>query len=353
MNSVFCPRETLHVLLNVLARKGIKQVAKNIPALVPALSQQQPLALTELLTALRQAQTLCGCPTLMLEFGQTLALALPAHSDIINERITLGKMTGGSLKQLFHLHTHDVQQRRHYSLQWLGDGQQAPQELLEIVLAFLSTRSRLGLSPYYDHIDVYLPYPAPDYYAQYAAFVPLRLHFASPWFAVYLPPAALLNPEPTDALFGQGIQTSRLVLEQARNCLRRHLHNPPSQLELAQQLNLSERTFKRRLHDCNSHYQSLLADLRLSQAQHWLALRQHRVTDIAERLGYSNVANFSKAFKKWCGLAPTQVPHQPIKLPISMRTVTPPGWPAVSAHQAEQRILDHLQQLEQRIAVGQ
>lgn len=353
MNSVFCPRETLHVLLNVLARKGIKQVARHIPALAPALNQQQPLSLPELLSALRQAQSLIDCPTLMLEFGQTLALALPSNSNLINERLTLGQVTGLPHKQLFHLHTHDVQQRRHYSLQWLGDGHQAPQDLLEMTLAFLCTRSRLGLSPYYDDIDVYLPYPEPEHVEHYAAYVPLSVHFDSPWFAVYLPPAALIASEHNQTLFGQGIQASRLVLEQARNGLRRHLQTPPSQFDLALQLGLSERTFKRRLHDCDSHYQALLAELRLSQAQHWLTLRQYRVTEIAERLGYSNVANFSKAFKKWRGIAPTQVPHQPVKLPLAMRTITPPGWPAVSADQAEQRILDHLQQLEQRIAVGQ
>ena len=70
-------------------------------------------------------------------------------------------------------------------------------------------------------------------------------------------------------------------------------------------LGLTERTCKRRLQEAGTHYQQLLADLRLIQASFWLSRRMCNVSQAAERLGYSSVANFSKAFKKWSGYSPT------------------------------------------------
>ena len=87
--------------------------------------------------------------------------------------------------------------------------------------------------------------------------------------------------------------------------MRSNLSNPPSLIELAERLNLSERTCKRRLQEAGTHYQQLLADLRLVQASFWLSRRMYNVSQVAERLGYSSVANFSKAFKKWSGFSPT------------------------------------------------
>ncbi|MBU2038767.1 MAG: AraC family transcriptional regulator [Gammaproteobacteria bacterium] len=34
--------------------------------------------------------------------------------------------------------------------------------------------------------------------------------------------------------------------------------------------------------------------------------RVYNVTQLSAELGYSSVANFSKAFKKWCGYSPSQ-----------------------------------------------
>jgi AraC-like DNA-binding protein len=101
------------------------------------------------------------------------------------------------------------------------------------------------------------------------------------------------------------LRPSHLIAQKASNILRSNLSNPPSLIELAERLSLSERTCKRRLQEAGTHYQQLLADLRLVQASFWLSRRMYNVSQVAERLGYSSVANFSKAFKKWSGFSPT------------------------------------------------
>jgi AraC-like DNA-binding protein len=124
-----------------------------------------------------------------------------------------------------------------------------------------------------------------------------------------IPSAQLLAPLSTDVIsFGPkeaNLRSSQLIVQKAANILRNNLREPPALADLAAQLSLTERTCKRRLQEAGTHYQQLLADLRLEQAHYWLNQRICNVSQAAERLGYSSVANFSKAFKKWSGYSPT------------------------------------------------
>ena len=52
-------------------------------------------------------------------------------------------------------------------------------------------------------------------------------------------------------------------------------------------------------------YQQLKDEQRQRQASRWLAEGRLTVDQIADRLGYSDASNFSKAFKSWTGLSPS------------------------------------------------
>jgi transcriptional regulator GlxA family with amidase domain len=47
-----------------------------------------------------------------------------------------------------------------------------------------------------------------------------------------------------------------------------------------------------------------LFELRMRNASAMLAEGRHRIKDVAARVGYSSEAAFSKAFKRWSGIAP-------------------------------------------------
>jgi len=49
---------------------------------------------------------------------------------------------------------------------------------------------------------------------------------------------------------------------------------------------------------------------RLSRARHWIELGEATVKEAAFRSGYSNLSNFSKAFKKEFGISPHKVKPQ-------------------------------------------
>lgn len=74
--------------------------------------------------------------------------------------------------------------------------------------------------------------------------------------------------------------------------------------ECAQQLGISSRTLRRQLTSEGYSFQGILDDFRYLLAQRYLNSTSMTLEDIAERLGYSDAANFSHAFKRWSGKAP-------------------------------------------------
>jgi AraC-like DNA-binding protein len=56
----------------------------------------------------------------------------------------------------------------------------------------------------------------------------------------------------------------------------------------------------------NTSYSQLLDDVRKTMAIRYIASTSLTTEIIAEKLGYSDAANFSHAFKRWTGQAPRQ-----------------------------------------------
>lgn len=79
---------------------------------------------------------------------------------------------------------------------------------------------------------------------------------------------------------------------------------------LARQLHVSARTLKRRLHDQGFHYKQLLDEARQRDATRLLKETALSVEQIAARLGYSDAANFSRAFRRVTGAPPSVVRAQ-------------------------------------------
>ncbi len=78
----------------------------------------------------------------------------------------------------------------------------------------------------------------------------------------------------------------------------------PDLAEVAASLHRSRSTLKRQLAQAGSSFTQLLADSRRQRAIAALLAGQLSVQQIAERLGYSDQANFTHAFKKWTGVTP-------------------------------------------------
>lgn len=78
----------------------------------------------------------------------------------------------------------------------------------------------------------------------------------------------------------------------------------PCMEEAAHRLNMSERTLRRRLGDESTSYRGIVDDVRSHLAREYLRETPLCVADVASLLGFDDVANFRRAFKKWNGCAP-------------------------------------------------
>ncbi len=75
----------------------------------------------------------------------------------------------------------------------------------------------------------------------------------------------------------------------------------------AQRLGVSSRTLKRRLADEGTTYRALVEGTRRVRAEALLADAALSLEQVADRLGYSDVTNFSRAYRRWTGRAPGAV----------------------------------------------
>ena len=92
-------------------------------------------------------------------------------------------------------------------------------------------------------------------------------------------------------------------------CLNSNGHVPHAD-EMARRLGLSLRTLQRRLADAGKSYQAIVDEARASLALEFLEHTSLPVAEIAARTGFSEVASFRKAFRKWTGNAPSHYREQ-------------------------------------------
>jgi AraC-like DNA-binding protein len=128
-------------------------------------------------------------------------------------------------------------------------------------------------------------------------------------------PATLLNnpmpeanPEWLRTLEHQALKIGKgELLSRLRRALRiLLLSGRSSAREVAALLFLHRRTLDRRLRDQGTNFRQLLDEVRFEVARQLLDNTQLPLTDIAASLGYSESSAFTRAFRRWCGAAPSR-----------------------------------------------
>jgi two-component system, response regulator YesN len=99
----------------------------------------------------------------------------------------------------------------------------------------------------------------------------------------------------------------RLLIEQVRTWIHDHLHHDITLLDLSHQFHYSvnylSMLFKKEI---GTGFQEYLLACRMQRAKHLLLDPTLRISDIAQQVGYTNPKAFSIAFRKTCGLPPTE-----------------------------------------------
>jgi len=108
------------------------------------------------------------------------------------------------------------------------------------------------------------------------------------------------------------------LIADIKQILRTSLADHPNFDMIACAFNISGRTLRRQLSDAGTSFQKLLDEQRMQFAIECLQRTCMSTEDIADALGFSDVANFRHAFKKWVGLSPAayrqQCHHQSARL---------------------------------------
>lgn len=80
--------------------------------------------------------------------------------------------------------------------------------------------------------------------------------------------------------------------------------------EASRSLGLSVRTLQRQLDFEGNTFSKTLADVRHELATEMLQGSNKTIGEISAALGYTSVANFSRAFHRWTGVSPSEFRNQ-------------------------------------------
>jgi AraC-like DNA-binding protein len=83
-------------------------------------------------------------------------------------------------------------------------------------------------------------------------------------------------------------------------------HGEPTQEEVAEILNVSARTLQRKLGDSGTTFRKILDETRRAQALAHFSIPQMSVNKVTQLLGFSCSSSFTRAFKRWTGLSPSE-----------------------------------------------
>ena len=94
---------------------------------------------------------------------------------------------------------------------------------------------------------------------------------------------------------------------------------------VANTLCLSGRTLRRHLQGAQTSFQALRDQALQDQACEYLQNTQLPIADISERLGFSEIASFRQAFKRWTGQSPSVIRKNSstLLLPLKKKHKTP------------------------------
>jgi AraC-like DNA-binding protein len=79
-----------------------------------------------------------------------------------------------------------------------------------------------------------------------------------------------------------------------------------SEQEMAEQLHMSRRTLQRKLAEAEMTYQRLVDETRRDLALRYIEDPRNSIIDITFLLGFSQQSAFTRAFKRWTGIAPSE-----------------------------------------------
>jgi AraC-like DNA-binding protein len=194
---------------------------------------------------------------------------------------------------------------------------------VDAMFAFLTTilkiNSNQTLRPYRIYLETSTP-DNPNVYEQIFGIMPQfgqatnEIFFSARDLTI---PMKAFNPETYELLKShietrlRQIANKVMVSDKVRTILLTSLrYSFPDMETVASRLNVSPRTLQRMLSNENTSFKSLLQDTRFDLAKKLLKQKELSISEISYMLGYSDLGNFSRSFKRYTGNSPQEHRNQ-------------------------------------------
>ncbi|TDG13944.1 AraC family transcriptional regulator [Seongchinamella unica] len=195
----------------------------------------------------------------------------------------------------------------------------------DYAIGMVSRMCSLALGDFLAPVKVELERPPPEEPERWESMLASRVSFSCErtcmgWYRSDIleplvtgdPALARANDEQTQAYLDSFLMhsTARDVVDK----IVEHLPDgPPSQQQIAEALHVSNRTLQRKLKEEGTSFMDLLQDTRLQMARKYLQHPNRSVVETAYLLGFSEPSTFSRAFKRWTGMAPADFRDSPTR----------------------------------------
>lgn len=271
------------------------------------------------------ALALTGDPALGLNLG--LRLNLSAHAVLGQAFMTCRDL--GQVMELFMKYYHLLAPALYLEFDIIDD-----RCVLTTVSSFVETPENFGYELMYGaiantlagllntadlqlHIEV--PYLEPAHSARYYQVFGRDVHFGCVRGRISFHRDLLDTPLPSSnpalrSLYEEecarllaDLEGENSVAEQSLQLLRKLEGQYPQMPQIAKMLNLSPRTYRRRLESENESYQALLDRVRAEHATRYLQNTRLPLSTIAYMIGFNDASNFRRAYLKWTGHSPREV----------------------------------------------
>lgn len=322
----FVTTEYLAQLIDSLSNEGITPIqlvqgsGVNVKAL---LSAQEPITPEQYHQIINNALTLTQNPLLALKTGSTLneashgfmGLALMACEDL-GSAISLAIRFIRTRTLLADIRFYENDNQAFISVHRIHSLPQTFPFISQYILAAILTMLRKLTNQHTDlPATLYLANKAQTDEATYAALLQIKVLFEQPLYQIAIPakllrlPISSANPSSRriaeaqcEKILAQLDKGQDLVVRIRQQLLI--LQTYPSLNEMADLLNSSPRTINRQLAQLNTSFQHIIDEIRREQAMQMLMDNILGVEQIAQRLGYTDPSNFSRAFRRWLGESP-------------------------------------------------